>query len=277
MRITVLGARGSVPVSGTEKTEFGQATSCYMVEAGEQLIFLDAGSGIIDVPAACKTEGRQVSVLLCHVHLDHIQGLPFFPLLAQEGQTINIHLPVQNRIALTEATRESVTLQETLRRVFAPPIWPCTLMDYPAEVHMLETAFSFCLGTSEDKVEIEVMEGNHPNGSFIYKLCHEGKSLVYATDFEHNEDRMQQLAVFAKDTDLLLYDGQYTDIEYEKHKGYGHSTPQHGIRLMQACGAGQLLLIHHDPAHDDAMLRAAEQEIGLTHVRFARRMQVIEL
>ncbi|MBR1854746.1 MAG: MBL fold metallo-hydrolase [Lachnospiraceae bacterium] len=272
MRITVLGARGSIPVSGTEKSEFGQATSCYMVEAGKQLIFLDAGSGITDMPDVFQTESRPVSVFLSHVHLDHIQGLPFFPMLKKKEQNINIYLP-----AHLERAQESASLAEMLERVFSPPIWPCTLMDYPAHVHMAAPVFPMQLGEEGDETVIEVMDGSHPNGSFIYKLRHGGKTLVYATDFEHTEGKLEQLAGFAEDTDLLLYDGQYTDEEYEKHKGYGHSTPWVGVRLMQACGAKRLLLIHHDPAHDDNMLRAAEREIGLSEVSFARRMQEIEL
>ena len=41
MCLTVLGARGSLPVSDTKRSRFGGATSCYMVQAGSETIFLD--------------------------------------------------------------------------------------------------------------------------------------------------------------------------------------------------------------------------------------------
>ena len=76
MKITILGARGSVPINGRETLEFGGATSCVLVETDEQAVFLDAGTGIIKSP---DVGSRHISILITHPHLDHMIGMPFFP------------------------------------------------------------------------------------------------------------------------------------------------------------------------------------------------------
>ena len=51
--------------------------------------------------------------------------------------------------------------------------------------------------------------------------------------------------------DLMIYDGMYTDEEYPRFKGFGHSTWQEGVRVADAAGVKQLVIFHHDPSHDD--------------------------
>ena len=51
-QLTVLGARGSMARDGQDCAEFGGDTSCYMLRAGEETLFLDAGSGLISAPAS---------------------------------------------------------------------------------------------------------------------------------------------------------------------------------------------------------------------------------
>ena len=54
--------------------------------------------------------------------------------------------------------------------------------------------------------------------------------------------------------DLVIYDATYTDEEFERFHGWGHSTWQEGVRLCEAAGAKQLVAFHHDPDHDDEAL-----------------------
>ena len=51
----------------------------------------------------------------------------------------------------------------------------------------------------------------------------------------------------------------------ERHRGYGHSTWQQGVKLCEAAGARRLALFHHDPTRTDEQLDAIEkraQETG---------------
>ena len=42
----VLGCRGSRPVSGVNCQQFGGATSCYIIKAGQHAVVLDCGTGL---------------------------------------------------------------------------------------------------------------------------------------------------------------------------------------------------------------------------------------
>ena len=90
MRLTVLGARGSIPVSGPQFALFGGSTSCYMVEAGGETIFLDAGTGLLSAPTAFA---RPPVILLSHLHLDHVLGLGMYPRLSRPGEKTRLMLP----------------------------------------------------------------------------------------------------------------------------------------------------------------------------------------
>ncbi|MDP9171082.1 MAG: MBL fold metallo-hydrolase, partial [Acidobacteriota bacterium] len=51
----------------------------------------------------------------------------------------------------------------------------------------------------------------------------------------------------------------YTPEEYEKHRGWGHSTWLNAVQVARDAGVRQLLLFHHDPTHDDQqMMRISE-------------------
>ena len=79
MKLKVWGSRGSVPAPGPQTTRYGGNTSCVEVTLsdGTRLI-LDAGTGIRTLGLELA-DASQVGIILTHLHLDHIQGLMFFP------------------------------------------------------------------------------------------------------------------------------------------------------------------------------------------------------
>jgi ribonuclease BN (tRNA processing enzyme) len=106
------------------------------------------------------------------------------------------------------------------------------------------------------------MDANHPGGSTIFRVESNGKRIVIITDHDHaDEVKTEEIAEFSKEADLILYDAQYTEEEYEEHRGYGHSTPEAGIRLKDKAKAKKLVFIHHSPAHNDSFIKAQEERI----------------
>ena len=84
---------------------------------------------------------------------------------------------------------------------------------------------------------------------------------MYATDFEHSdEERCEALIKFAADCDLLLYDAQYTDEEYERCRGFGHSTAEIGLIIAEKCRASKIIFVHHAPNRTDEQLSAMERK-----------------
>ena len=161
--VRILGARGSAPVSGEQFREFGGATSCVLVKLSGHCIVLDAGSGICSLPAELPGQ-EELDLILTHLHLDHLIGLPLCPFLLKEGNRMNIHAAVQGKM----------NLQSLLDRVIGPPYWPVTLDELPAEI-------KFC-SLKEDSlingIHVETMQGVHPGGISILKLRAEEKTVV---------------------------------------------------------------------------------------------------
>ena len=60
----------------------------------------------------------------------------------------------------------------------------------------------------------------------------------------------------ALDADLLLHDCQYTDAEYPRHFGWGHSSITDALTFARRTRAKRTLLAHHDPDHSDDELDA---------------------
>ena len=273
MKITILGARGSVPTEGEGMLEFGGATSCVLIEAEDRAVFLDAGTGIMNAP---EVGDKHLSIFLTHPHLDHILGLPFFPYLLEKNKKIDFYAKKS----------ETHSAKAQVSEVLSPPLWPCSADDYPANIAFHDMTLPVKLGD----VLIEGIPSNNPGGGTVYKITYGGKSAVYATDYEYDPSKKDELVAFAKGADLLMIDGQYTKDELEGKRGYGHSTPESGIRIMKESGAKMIRFVHHDPMHTDDFLRKMEAEAiklsgvsdtdneGRTkQVAFARKGEVIIL
>ncbi|MCR5590149.1 MAG: MBL fold metallo-hydrolase [Lachnospiraceae bacterium] len=259
MKITVLGARGSIPVAGEDFDDYGGATSCVMVNAGGNTLFLDAGTGIT---AASSCEGN-ISILITHPHLDHLLGLPFFPHMMEKGRRIDIYATVKNGLGA----------KDQIMKLISEPLWPCTPSDYPADIVFHDLSLPQDIGG----IKVSGIETGHPGGSTVFRLEHEGSSFVYATDYEHSDENDAELAKLCQGASLLFYDGQYTEEEYAHKKGYGHSTPAHGMNMAGACGVKTLRIVHHDPFHTDDQLTEMENEIKSENAGFARQGETIWL
>ncbi len=65
MRITVWGARGSVPTPGPSTNRYGGNTSCVEVTLSDgTMLVLDAGSGIRNLGLRLAGRARRIDILL---------------------------------------------------------------------------------------------------------------------------------------------------------------------------------------------------------------------
>lgn len=255
MQITFWGVRGSIPTPGPDTVEIGGNTSCVEVRAGKSLLVFDGGTGLRLLGKKLVKEMPIVAhIFFSHVHWDHIQGFPFFDPAFVKGNTI--HLYGGNNV--------SRTLEETLAGQMDHPSFPVHLTDMGAKMTFNDLAEGQVLQI--DDVKISTGRGNHPNGVWLYRIDHAGKSIVYATDTEHYKDVDKALVKLAQGVDVLIYDSQYTPEEYTgtagtggPKVGWGHSTFEEAVKLATTAKVKKLVLFHHDPLQNDAQVRAKEK------------------
>ncbi len=255
LRVRFWGVRGSVATAGASTASVGGNTSCVEVRCGDELIILDAGTGLRALGAQLP-RGRSVnaSILLSHFHWDHIQGFPFFTPAYVPGNLIDLYGPER-------AAGKDGNIRGAFEAQMRAPHFPVGMETMRATLGFFPVASGqvFQIGAAR----ITAASACHPNGCLAYRIEHDGCSVVYATDTEHLPDGRvdESLRQLAQGADVLIYDAQYTDDEYAAgKKGWGHSTPTEGVRLAQAAGVGQLVLFHHDPTHDDFHVARIEAE-----------------
>ncbi len=98
MRVQLCGVRGSTPAPGPEFVRYGGNTSCVAFSAGDDLaptLILDAGTGLRQVTPLLNGEPFRGTIVLSHLHWDHVQGLPFFAGGDTEGAQVRLLMPEQ--------------------------------------------------------------------------------------------------------------------------------------------------------------------------------------
>ncbi|MDP4024715.1 MBL fold metallo-hydrolase [Methylobacterium sp. NEAU 140] len=247
------GVRGSTPVSGPQYAEFGGSTPCIEVDCGGRIFVVDAGTGIYNFGQNHRTDlPREIDLLFSHLHLDHTAGLPFFKPAVLDGErTINTWC----------GNLGGASAGPTLDRLFAPPLFPVTLDAFPCTFrhHGFEAGQTLVFG---DGARVDTIPLNHPQGSVGYRFEHGGRRLCLISDIEHSDPWPDpDLARFVADSDLMVYDGMFTDGEYPTCRGWGHSTWQKGVELAKLAGVKALAIFHLHPAHSDAVLRDIEADL----------------
>lgn len=140
-----------------------------------------------------------------------------------------------------------------MTRVMSPPNFPIKYEDIKARITYEEGCPN---GFKIDSIKIEPINISHPNSGCGYKFTEEGKNFVFLTDNElghiHPDGRtLEEYAVFAKDTDLLIHDCEYTDEDYKKRKEWGHSCVSQVAKLARLSNAKKLGLFHHNQDKSD--------------------------
>ncbi|HLM40522.1 MAG TPA: MBL fold metallo-hydrolase [Microvirga sp.] len=253
LRIRFWGTRGSTCASGPQFVEFGGHTACVEIRCGERLFIVDAGTGIAALGAELGPSAPEtIDILLSHLHLDHIGGLPFFkPALLSKTRVIRTYC----------GNLDGDSAMAPLERLFSPPLFPVRLGQLPAQFEHTGFRAGETL-TFEDGAVVRTHSLNHPGGATGYRFSHGGRSVCYISDLEHSEPWPDpDLMAFVRNSDLMIYDGMFSENEYPNCRGWGHSTWHKGVELAQAAGVKALAIFHLYPGHDDASIRAAEAEM----------------
>jgi phosphoribosyl 1,2-cyclic phosphodiesterase len=248
LTVRFLGVRGSVATPGADRLAGGN-TACVEVCAGDTRIIIDAGTGLVTLANERMANGpRHSTILLSHLHWDHIAGLPFFTPIYVPG----------HRVEIASGPNGVMPLEDAMKNVFRAPFFPVEWSDLGGQLSTRELKANerFTIGD----ITVTMAKLNHPDPVYGFRLEHGDQSIVYATDTEHFSCIDPTLKRLAAGADILIYDSQYLPSEYPTKVGWGHSTWEAGAELARAAGVPQLVLFHHDPGRTDVQLAALEAE-----------------
>jgi len=279
-RVKFRGVRGSYPLANKDYLKYGGNTSCIEVNVGGHLIILDAGTGLIELgnellrehlASGANLYGRkpvEATLLLSHIHQDHIQGFTFFRPSHIATTKLNVF----------GAANYNENLADELAQLLFTKSFPLDLGDIAANLNISDISETEYIILNTDGAFIKRIEtdeelapkGNeviiscyksyaHPqDGVIIYKIAYKDKNLVYATDKESYIGGDKKLAMFARNCDLLIHDSQYTTEDYLNpylpKQGYGHSTFDMALDAKNQSGAKKLVFCHFDPNYNDNKL-----------------------
>ena len=237
-----------------------------IASVGHDPVILDLGTGLRSYGEALAREDRlagyRASVLLTHLHWDHIQGLPFFAPLAAGGGAVIVYGPEQERGSLADV----------FRGVMSPPYFPITPEELRGQV-TFESVNQDDFAANGAKVKARWVRHTDPTLGFRIEI--EGLSVAYLSDhgpgtvpddpdFYVPDDVLE----LCDGVDLVIHDAQHTSSEYEQKRHWGHCTVEYAIHVAREAGARELALFHHCPNHGDdqmdTILRDARDLVART-------------
>lgn len=263
--------RGSITTPEPEYSRYGGNTPCVAVVLGDgsDLIF-DAGMGFRWLTLDLLSQGPKpspVSLMLTHCHWDHIQGIPFSPMMYVRGY----------RVCIYGRGSQGHSLQENILHQMEPAYCPVPNFflreDVGAHVEISELGEGYVrIGSAR------VMARSLPRGErdFCtgYRVEDGGKVLAYMSDLEYPNGPADcpQALELAREADLLIHDAQYLPSEAPSRRGWGHSTFEDALELARLSKARRVALYHHDPSRTDRDLDALISSLDYTgHQIFAAR------
>ena len=279
-RVKFRGVRGSYPLANKDYLKYGGNTSCVEVNVGGHLIIIDAGTGLIELGNELMREHLasgmdlydrtpiEATILLSHIHQDHIQGFTFFRPSHVATTKLNV----------LGAADYSENLADELSQLLFTKSFPLDLGDIAANLNILDMNETDYIILNDNGIKLKRIESGeeltpkndeviiscyksyaHPqDGVLVYKIAYKDKSLVYASDKESYTGGDKKLSIFARDCDLLIHDAQYTTDDYlnsySPKQGYGHSTFDMALDCKKQSGAKKLAFYHFDPSYNDEKL-----------------------
>ena len=254
MRVVFWGVRGSVPTPDEPQARYGGNTACVEVQLPDHSsVSFDAGTGLRWLATKLMEngpKGHRVDILLSHYHWDHIQGLPFTPIMYIPGNTIRIF----GMAGPASGLRDNLLGQ--LRPDFCPvPNFILPNVGAEVSLHELHEETSLDLGSAILKWRRLPRGGAAKGGSTVtgYRLESEGRVVAYLTDVDYAGDPAgcQAALELAQGADLLIHDAQYLPEEPALRVKRGHSTFEDALALARLASCRQVALIHHDPSRTD--------------------------
>jgi len=272
------GVRGAVPCPGPDTVIYGGNTSCLEIRAGDRLLIVDMGTGIRSLghwlmENDYKKNGKiDADLFITHTHWDHIMGFPMFTPVYDPGTTLRITGPLSFEDSLENIIKDQLSYR----------YWPVRAGELAARMEfnqIKETTLDLGGGLTVVSKFL-----NHPVLCLGYRFNYNGKSIAAVfdhepfqnlfcnnqdkADFDEKEEREGELAAieenekiirFISGADIVIHDAQYSQDEYSRHIGWGHTSYDYAVKSALSANVKKLVFFHHDPLHNDRQLKQIEK------------------
>jgi phosphoribosyl 1,2-cyclic phosphodiesterase len=256
VRVHLCGVRGSTPAPGADFLRYGGHTSCVALAhdgSDTPTLILDAGTGVRTVTQLLCGQAFEGTILLTHLHWDHVQGLPFFAGGDRDDAQVTLLLPAQE---------DGADAAAVLARAMSPP-------HFPMEPDGLRGSWTFAtIAPGERGVEgftVLAREIPHKGGrTFGYRVSDGRSTLTYMPDHcptslgpgpDGRGEYHPAALELAANTDVLIHDAQLlTNDELALEGRFGHAAADYAVELGRRAGSHAVVLFHHRPDRTDAAL-----------------------
>jgi phosphoribosyl 1,2-cyclic phosphodiesterase len=221
-------------------------------QAAVPTLILDVGTGVRNVTPLLDGKAFSGTILLTHLHWDHVQGLPFFQGGDRDDARVTLLLPGQD---------DGAGAEQVLSRAMSPPHFPIRPGDLRGD---------WTFGTVEpgqfiaDGFTVDVREIPHKGGRTLGYRVSDGHSvLAYVTDhcptaLGPGPDGLGEYHAAALDlaagADVLVHDAHLLASELEAEAPFGHAAADYAVALGRRAGVRRVVLFHHKPGRTDAAL-----------------------
>jgi phosphoribosyl 1,2-cyclic phosphodiesterase len=256
MRVSFCGTRGSTPAPGLEYIRFGGHTSCVAIigdGADAPSLLLDAGTGLRRVADLLGTRPFRGTILLTHLHWDHVQGLPFFASGDRDDARVTMLVPAE----------DGVDPEALLARMMSPPFFPIAPSQLRGQWHF---GLVPCGPIEIEGFRVQAVEVPHKGGRTLgYRISDGHSSVAYLPDHcptalgpgpDGLGARHPAAVELVRDVDLLIHDSQLRAEEVAAQGSFGHAAAEYAVALAETGGARRVALFHHRPDRTDAEVEA---------------------
>jgi phosphoribosyl 1,2-cyclic phosphodiesterase len=238
----LLGVRGSTPAPGPAFVRYGGHTSCVAVAADDSpmpTLVLDAGTGLRNLGALLGDAPYRGTILLTHLHWDHLHGLPFTPSVDRVDAEVDLRLPAQGWR----------TAKALLGRAMSPPSFPIGVDGLRGRwrTSRLQPGLFDVEGFTVMAAEIPHKGGR----TFGYRISADGASIAYLPDHVLAGGPTPAAMMLAEGVDVLLHDASNAAGDRAAATCFGHSTVDDAVAFAREARVRQLVLTHHAPSRTD--------------------------
>jgi ribonuclease BN (tRNA processing enzyme) len=237
-------------------------------------LVLDAGTGIRSCSSLCEGPFSG-TILLSHLHWDHLHGLPFFSAADRDDARVQLLVP---------DPCDGEDALGVLARGMSPPHFPVRPEDLRGDwrFDLHEPGVRRVGGFSVTTREIPHKGGR----TYGFRVSDGHSSLAYMPDHcpsvigpgpDGWGDYHASALELARGVDVLVHDAQLIAEELAAEADFGHSAGEYAVGLARAAGSRSVVLFHHKPDRSDDELDKFARRFAGQPVTLAAQSLVLDL